>query len=268
VELIVWPYFLNGVPVLRLHRGHQSWTLRRSAFSAVALIRYCRRVTALDIRPSTHSRLGRHHAHDGLLIRRRGSEIQFDGDRLWGLSADAGVLIPGFSPEVEWFSCIWGVQADDMLALEIDESVSGPLPRERHEGTQPIGHFVDGVREYRLDEALRERLGIVLDDAHSYRIEAKSAIRREVNFHDDCFWSVEPVDDVTLKAMVLQHLALHEEYVGCEGGFASRVEPLCDLLRTGVKVSLTSTRPGVLRASFGPRGFLGGRSQMVWPVQR
>src|SRR5512132_2727529 len=98
----------------------------------------------VEIRTGTHSRLGRHHAHDGFLLRRRTSNLRLVGDALRGDKADAGVVVPGLD-DGEWFSVIWGDFADDMLALQLDESVTGPLPRIPHEDVQPLGRFVDGL---------------------------------------------------------------------------------------------------------------------------
>jgi hypothetical protein len=204
----------------------------------------------------------------GRVFLRRVAHVRLEDGALLGREADPGVLIPAFDPGVEWFTTIWGDYADDMLALQLDESVTGPLPRIPHQGTPPLARFVDGLREYQLDRSIQERLEFMLGEQHDYRIGVAPVVRREIKFHDEFFWIVRPVDGATLRAVARQLLALHEEYLDCGGALTTYVEPLCELVRRGGEVKLKSNPRGELRVMFGKRRFLARRSHVWWPIPR
>jgi hypothetical protein len=145
---------------------------------------------------------------------------------------------------------IWGENNDDLLALQLDERITGPLPCERHAGDAPLGRFVDGLQEYVLSPALRERLEFVFIDRHDYRIEKPEGVRLQLNLHDDFYGYVVPANPPTLRAVVGQHLAFHEEYLGSYRGLESYLQPLCDLVASGDEVRL-KCRGGALRVTSG-----------------
>src|SRR5262245_20200216 len=92
--------------------------------------------------PSRHPLLARHHTHEGMLFPGRISMVQLRDSGLCGSYSDIGVVIPGFDPGIEWFTAIWGEYDDNILALQLDESVTGPLPRVPHRGIVPLGEHV------------------------------------------------------------------------------------------------------------------------------
>ena len=143
--------------------------------------------------PSEHPLLARHHAHDGVLFKGRHTTLQLREDGLTGSYADIGTLIPGFDPGIEWFSMIWGDYHDNILAMQLDEAVMGPLPRVPHAGIVPLGEYVDGLKEYRLDGPIAERLQMEFPERNFYRYGAATGVVREVYFHDNCGWRVTPV---------------------------------------------------------------------------
>jgi hypothetical protein len=184
-----------------------------------------------------------------------------------GVNSDPGVVMPGFEPHAEWFSIIWGDQADDLLAVQIDEKVAGPLLRVPHDGTPPFAPFVDGLREFQLD-AVRERLELSLGDHHEYNIGRSDAVTRVVNFHDYCSWMIHPIDEALLRAQAAQQIAFHEEYLECEGALSSYVEPLCELLVPEAEVKFKCTRQGALRVRFRHGHERSWSSCLWWPSSR
>jgi hypothetical protein len=213
-------------------------------------------------RPPT--RLGRHPSNDGILFKGRWSRLMLDGDGLQSRGAGVGVLVPGLDSGDEWFSRIWGDQGDDLLALRLDERVTGPLPRERHAGDGPLGRFVDGLQEYVLSPAILDRLEIVFVEPHDYRIGKPEGVRIQLNLHDDFYGYVAPADPPTLRAAAGQHLAFHEEYLGSERGLESFIQPLCDLVAAGGEVRL-KCRGGALHVTSGD-GSGTRRTSIWWPV--
>jgi hypothetical protein len=222
--------------------------------------------SAPPTKASRHPLLARHHAHDGWLFPGRVTRLHLRANALIGNYADIGVLLPGFDPGVEWFTRIWGDDLDDVLAVQLDESVTGPLPRLRHEGIAPLSEHVEGLKEYRLDGPIAERLGMELLDHHDYRFANPGGILREVGFHDNCGSHVRPAEAGVLRAMARQHLALHEEYHGVTEGLMTHVDPLCDLLETGEPIALRSRPGGILKVTIG-QGMFDKRS-LTWRVAR
>lgn len=208
------------------------------------------------------ARLGRHEGNDGIFFKGRWSRLVLSSARsttperfrngILSQGAGAGVLVPGLDSGDEWFSVIWGDFNDDLLALQLDERVTGPLPRERHAGDGPLGQFVDGLQEYVLSPALREHLGIEFFGEHDYRIEKPEAVRLQLNLHDDFYGYVAPADAATLRAVAGQHLAFHEQYLESELGLQSFLQPLCDLVAAGDEVHL-KCRGGALHVTSGDK---------------
>lgn len=211
------------------------------------------------------ARLGRHEGNDGFVFKGRWSRLMLLDDGLHSQGAGVGVLVPGLGSGDEWFSLVWGDYKDDLLALQLDESVTGPLPRERHTGDAPLGQFVDGLEEFVLSTAIRGRLEFVFVEPHEYRIEKPEGVRLQLNLHDDFYGYVAPADAPTLRAVAAQHLAFHEEYLRSEGGLQSYVQPLCALLEAGDEVHL-KCRGGALRVTAGENK--GNRRTSVWRPSR
>lgn len=194
------------------------------------------------------ARLGRHPGNDGIIFKGRWSRLMLGRDGLESHGPGAGVLVPGLDSGGEWFTALWGDSYDDLLALQLDERVTGPLPRERHEGCAPLEVFVDGLQEYALTPSLRERLKIELLVHHECRIGKPEGVRLQLKLHDDFYGHVAPADPPTLRAVVRQHLAFHEEYLGSEGGLQSYAQPLCDLMAAADQVRL-KCRGGALHVT-------------------
>ena len=210
------------------------------------------------------ARLGRHLGNDGIVFKGRWSRLMLRREGLLSQGAGAGVLVPGLDSGDEWFSMIWGDYNDDLLALQLDERIIGSLPHERHAGDAPLGQFVDGLHEYVLTPALRERLEIEFLEQHDYRIGKSESVRLQLNLHDDFYGYVVPADPPTLRAVAGQHLAFHAEYLGSERGLESYLQPLCALVTAGAEVRL-KCRGGALHVRSGESS-RNRRTSIWWPV--
>jgi len=131
---------------------------------------------------------------------------------------------------------------ENLLLVGADASAPPVAGQQPHSGAGLINAGLEGwpsVEEYALSKPVQVALGIEERD-HRYRPAEWHSIRHALHLHDDCFASVEPVDDALLQRLVLGALKLHSHYLGQEVEWQSCSEELTLLLREVEEIELRS----------------------------
>ena len=176
---------------------------------------------------------------------RRLTEIKVTGVAATGAGVSLHVLLHAFGgQELVWFSRVYGDHDDNFLLLAVDRAAAGSLQRLPPHRPMPETVASDNpdVEEFELSEAVAARLEVRIEHA-GCSIGQCDLIRKEISIHDDCFFSVEPLDDALLKQLLHVILRQHSFYLGVPVDWTGVLDP----------IGQTLTQTGSLRLQSNPR---------------
>jgi hypothetical protein len=160
-------------------------------------------------------------------------EVILEGNELMGSGAGLRVLMHAFAGhDLVWFSAIYGIHGDNCIAYAVEPEIAATIPKAPMDDVPAIQAAVQGdfkLEEYPLDEAARSALGVHIEGTESYEEwvdegmptyindaelheEGMRNVRYRVYVHDDCFFSVNPLDDTLLRKLILCILEQHSFY--------------------------------------------------------
>ncbi len=176
----------------------------------------------------------------------RRTVLKYQGSRFETEGTSLPVLLDAFRQEAEtevssrlrWYSLahgeVHGGEHENLTLIAADADAPGLPAPEIHPEVGPLNRALlrsggDGVAEYVLSPDVRAALRIG-DEASDFSPQEGSRVRHAVFLHDDCFGSVEPVDEGLLARLVHAALKLHSFYLGREIGWEPVLPELTRLL--------------------------------------
>jgi hypothetical protein len=179
---------------------------------------------------------------DDWWTRRHRCQLSLHGDEVLGAGASLRVVLKAFdSSQYVWYSAIFGDVWDEVLVVAVDRSRAADLPRDRHAGDGPVSkalHADAVVEEYALNEKARKALGVEIGPEYNWVSPEK--VKHWVYLHDDCFFSLEAVDDDLLLRLIRALLEMHSFYLETEADWSAAGREIFELVKGGHEVTIES----------------------------
>jgi hypothetical protein len=194
----------------------------------------------------------------------RRCEVILEGDELTGAGAGLRALMHAFAGrDLVWFSTIYGIHGDNCIAYAVEPEIAATIPKTPTDDTPAIGAALQGdfkVEEYALDEAARSALGVHIEGTESYEDwvdegmpkymndaelheESVRNVRYRVYVHDDCFFSVKPLDDTLLRKLILCILEQQSFYFQQEVDWSPVLEEIVAIVSNAPAVEFKNDPP-------------------------
>jgi len=151
---------------------------------------------------------------------------------------------------ITWYSRESGYY--NTLVVGVDESTAHSIEQKnlnqissvtKGSVTSAIGPDIN-IKEYLLSDKASTELGIVFADDEEgypiYDIKDRSTILYEIAIHDDCFFSVSPVNEELLFKLIHSILKMHSFYLGNEIDWSNLIEPTIRLIKENKSIQIKS----------------------------
>ena len=146
--------------------------------------------------------------------KKRLTELRYVGTTLTG----AGVSLQVITPALEkmnriWFSKVYGDFNDNLLLIGFDKTTDGSCEKIEHRlDSSPRNLYGKTLStEYIMSETMFAQFA----DGNSLT-EVDGWLAIQVHIHDNCFFSIEPIDEITLSRLIDCILDQHAFYLGHE----------------------------------------------------
>ena len=143
--------------------------------------------------------------HDCWWSGKNRTEVSLSGTRVQGAGVSLRVLLHGLTLRSRiWYSLVYGDHDENILLLAVDSEVALALRNTSCDGNSPMQRALDDrgdFVEYELNGEIRSALGFTLDE-NGFRMERAEPILQQVSIHDDCFFTIEPVNEAEVRGLV------------------------------------------------------------------
>lgn len=160
------------------------------------------------------------------------TEIRLADRSLRGAGVSLHVLLHAFAgQELVWYSALYGDHDDNVQLVAVDRREAETLERlpPNRLTIEAVAAGVPDIEEYVLSDEVAECLGVRFDGDH-YSVDRPDLTRYQIYSHDDCFFSVEPVDDLLLKRLLHVVLGQHSFYLGAPVDWAGVLDEIGKIL--------------------------------------
>jgi hypothetical protein len=96
-----------------------------------------------------------------------------------------------------------------------------------------------GFEEYFLSDAIQAELGIGCHEA-PHLSRRSNLIQYQIDIHDDCFFTIEPIELDLLKKLVHQILQQHSFYLGVEVDWSDILDLITEQVKTSTQIAMQS----------------------------
>jgi hypothetical protein len=179
---------------------------------------------------------------DDWWTRRHRCQLSLHGDEVLGAGASLRVVLKAFDTAAfVWYSVIFGDCWDEVLVVAVDRDSASELPRDPHSKAGPVTAALQGdavVEEYLLNERTRAALGVEIGPEYNW--VSTATVKHWVYLHDDCFFSLEAVNDELLRRLIGSLLEMHAFYLETDADWSEVSRELFDLVKSGHEVTVES----------------------------
>jgi hypothetical protein len=177
---------------------------------------------------------------DDWWTRRHRCQIGLHGDEVLGAGASLTVVLKAFdTSRFVWYSVIFGDCWDEVLVVAVERARAADLPRVLHAEKGPVTRALAGdaaVEEYMLNDATRAALGVEIGPEYNW--VSPAIVKHWVYMHDDCFFSLEAVDDDLLQRIIWALLEMHSFYLERDVDWSEARGELFRLVKAGHEVTV------------------------------
>lgn len=150
---------------------------------------------------------------------RKVTELTYKNNKFIGTGISLRVLLHAFADtNFIWYSKIYGAFDDNIITIAIDKDTNLVLDEllEQNGETLPIKEAINKdfyFEEYALTDKTQSFLGIKIDEQVCRNEKTDCKIKYQINIHDNCFSSIEPVDKELLTKLLICVLRQHSFYL-------------------------------------------------------
>lgn len=169
------------------------------------------------------------------------TELWFKDSSCGSVGTSLHVILHAFQEvPVTWYSTSFGY--DDVI-LGVDPARSAELGKPHHSTPGPVQKSSAGrfdYEEYRLTGEVMAKLGMRF--AKGQLVIARGGlVRWQLQVHDDCFASIQPVEEALLRKLIACVLELHSFYLGEAVNWGNIPETITDTLQRLNHIYLVSS---------------------------
>jgi len=166
------------------------------------------------------------------------SNIRTNGVFIGGAGIPLRVVLPVLQAlNLTWFSDINGDYRDNFDLLGFDAEIATKFPKVKHKDPSPVKELsgLEPLDEFILSDEIRSHLNFQFT-ARDHKIKPAC----QVYFHDDCFFSIQPVDQTLMTKILSQILDLHNYYMKEEINWSSIIPFMQGKLMEAREIELKS----------------------------
>ena len=170
------------------------------------------------------------------------TNLRYKETSLSGAGVSMQVLANAFDEnEFAWFSIIYGEFNDNLIIVAMDNQAANKFSKVKYEDQDKKRAFFGRTwkNEHKITDEIASELGLIISN-EGFEVSNKDKFPFYIYFHDNCFFSIEPISSGLLTRVIQAILNQHSYYLGEEIHWKEIEVQLTDIIKHNKEIDIQS----------------------------